>query len=222
MKRNVKIIIGVITCVIGLSFLLSNYYLSLKHEVFDDMNKLYYEQKVAINDAPTEVVDEENNEINSEIENNEESENEEPVLQEPTNDVSVTVESYIGYLNIPKIDLNRGFYSISSSQNNVNKNIYVHPASTFPSDSNNLILAAHSGTSSISYFKNLYKLELEDDIYLEYNSIKYHYKIKDIYNVSKNGSVGLRINKNVSTLTLITCTKNDKNSQTIYISELVK
>ena len=148
--------------------------------------------------------------------------NEEPVVQEPTNDVSVTVESYIGYLNIPKIDLNRGFYSISSSQNNVNKNIYVHPASTFPSDSNNLILAAHSGTSSISYFKNLYKLELEDDIYLEYNSMKYHYKIKDIYNVSKNGSVGLRINKNVSTLTLITCTKNDKNSQTIYISELVK
>ena len=222
MKRNVKIIIGVITCVIGLSFLLSNYYLSLKHEVFDDMNKLYYEQKVAINDAPIEVVDEENNEMNSEIETNEETENEEPVVQEPTNDVSVTVESYIGYLNIPKIDLNRGFYSISSSQNNVNKNIYVHPASTFPSDSNNLILAAHSGTSSISYFKNLYKLELEDDIYLEYNSIKYHYKIKDIYNVSKNGSVGLRINKNVSTLTLITCTKNDKNSQTIYISELVK
>ena len=52
--------------------------------------------------------------------------------------------------------------------------------------------------------------------------MKYHYKIKDIYNVSKNGSVGLRINKNVSTLTLITCTKNDKNSQTVYIRELVK
>lgn len=222
MKRNVKIIIGVITCVIGLCFIFSNYYLSLKHEVFDDMNRLYYEQKVAINDAPTEIINDENSEINNEIVNNEEPENDDPVVQEPNNAEEVVVESYIGYLNIPKINLNRGFYSISSSQNNVNKNIYVHPASTFPSDSNNLILAAHSGTSSISYFKNLYKLELDDDIYLEYNSMKYHYKIKDIYKVSKNGSVGLRINKNVSTLTLITCTKNDKNSQTVYISELVK
>ena len=34
MKRNVKIIIGVITCLSGLSLMFSNYYLSLKHDKF--------------------------------------------------------------------------------------------------------------------------------------------------------------------------------------------
>ena len=231
MERNVKIVIGVIACLIGICFICSNYYLSLKHEVFDDMNKLYYEQKVAINEELSEIVAEGNDNDSSEnevvtepVHNEEENNNNEPPIEntEPTTVPPAEVESYIGYLSIPKIDLNRGFYSINSKQNNVNKNIYVHPASTFPSDSNNLILASHSGTSSISYFKNLYKLVLDDDIYLEYNSIKYHYKIKDIYKVTKNGSVGLRINKNISTLTLITCTKNDKNSQTVYIAEIVK
>ena len=219
MKRNVKIIIGVITCLSGLSLMFSNYYLSLKHEIFDNMNKLYYEQLIAESDIIEElddvILEEEKQDVVVE----------QPVIEEPIKEEVIKpvpyVQSYIGYLRVPKINLNRGFYNINSELNDVSKNIYVHPASTFPSDSNNLILASHSGTSSISYFKNLFKLELGDDIYIDYNNKEYHYKIKDIYKVSKTGTVGLRINKDVSTVTLITCTKDDKNSQTVYICELV-
>ena len=42
MEKNVKIIIGIVISLLGIIVLGSDYYLSLKHEVFDDMNKLYY------------------------------------------------------------------------------------------------------------------------------------------------------------------------------------
>ena len=125
-------------------------------------------------------------------------------------------------MNIPKINLQRGFFDINSKYNNVNKNIYVHPSSSYPNSMNgNLILAAHSGTISISYFKNLYKLQPNDDIYVNYKNKEYHYKIKKIKKKEKTGTVSIQRNKNVSTLTLITCSKNDSKTQTVYICELV-
>ena len=223
MERNVKIIIGVIISVLGIVIIGSDYYLSLKHEVFDDMNKAYYEQNVVISDEPEEI----NNDNQEDVDNNNEeivNNNQGSIVEiDDGKNNSQIVENYIAYLKIPKIELNRGFYNITSTLNNVNKNIYVHPASTFPNDAsgNNLILASHSGSSSISYFKKLYKLELEDDIYLEYNGKTYHYKIKNIYTVPKDGTVALRVKQDVSTISLITCTKGDSKTQTIYISELV-
>lgn len=223
MERNVKIIIGVIISILGIVIIGSDYYLSLKHEVFDDMNKAYYDQNIDISASLEEI----NNNNQEDISNNDEtndSSNQEPIV-EPDNkkNNNQNVENYIAYLRIPKIELNRGFYNTTSTLNNVNKNIYVHPASTFPNDvsGNNLILASHSGSSSISYFKKLYKLELEDDVYLEYNGKTYHYKIKNIYTVPKDGTVALRIKQDVSTISLITCTKGDNKTQTIYICELI-
>lgn len=229
MEKNSKIIIGVIVSLIGIVIIGSDYYLSLKHEAFDKMNKAYYEQNVAITDAPEEI--DNNGQNNSEIDNTTNTDDEivnntteTPIVNpDKENNTTQVIENYIAYLRIPKIELSRGFYSITSSLNNVNKNIYVHPASTFPSEGkgNNLILASHSGSSSISYFKKLYKLEQEDDVYLEYNGSTYHYKIKNIYTVPKDGTVALRINQDVSTISLITCTKGDNKTQTIYICELV-
>ena len=74
---------------------------------------------------------------------------------------------------------------------------------------------------AVSFFKNLYLLNIDDYVYIEYNGIKYTYKIVNIYDVAKTGKAEIIRNKNVSTLTLITCTKNNKKAQTIYISELI-
>ena len=223
MERNVKIIIGVIISIVGIVIIGSDYYLSLKHEVFDDMNKAYYEQNVVISDEPEEINNGNYEEMNDDEDTNIDNQ-EQPVIEpDNKNNNNQNVENYIAYIMIPKIELNRGIYSITSTLNNVNKNIYVHPASTFPNNvsGNNLILASHSGSSSISYFKKLYKLELEDDVYLEYNGKTYHYKIKNIYTVLKDGTVSLRVKQNVSTISLITCTKGDSKTQTIYICELI-
>lgn len=223
MEKNVKIIIGVIISIVGIVIIGSDYYLSLKHEVFDDMNKAYYEQNVVIADEPEEINSGNHEEINDD-EDTTTNNQEQPVIEpDNKNNNNQNVENYIAYIMIPKIELNRGIYNTTSTLNNVNKNIYVHPASTFPNDvsGNNLILASHSGSSSISYFKKLYKLELEDDVYLEYNGKTYHYKIKNIYTVLKDGTVALRVKQNVSTISLITCTKGDSKTQTIYICELI-
>ena len=64
---------------------------------------------------------------------------------------------YIAVLEIPKINLKRGFLDINSRYNNVKYNVTVIKGSTFPGEpNNNLILAAHSGVCSICYFDKLF------------------------------------------------------------------
>ena len=89
-------------------------------------------------------------------------------------------------------------------------------------ENGNLILAAHSGTSHISYFKNLYKLTTNDQFYILYNNLKYVYNIANIYTVPKTGQVEIQRNLNKTVATLITCTKNDDTTQTVYIGELIR
>ena len=73
-----------------------------------------------------------------------------------------------------------------------------------------------------SYFKNLYKLSLNDTAVVYYKNVKYTYKIVKIYKQPKDGSIAIYRDYNKTTLTLITCTKDDKKSQTVYVAELVK
>lgn len=211
MKRNAKITLGVILCFIGVCLLFSTYFMTLKHEVFNDYNEALYEETLKLSQN-VEIINEEETTTSA-------------VLTEPittTNETVITSkENYIGTIRIDKINLKRGFYDINSKKNNVDKNIFVHETSTFPDQSNNnLILLAHSGSSSISYFKNLYKLDLGDEVIINYNNKDYNYKIKNIYTILKDGTAVIKRNKDKSTLVLITCTKNDKTTQTVYICEL--
>lgn len=219
-NKHAKKTISVLIIFIGLCILSSTYYNTKKNEVFDDMNKLYYEQIVSL-DEVEEVAKEENISI-------EEPQVEEPQVEENATTTTTTKpiidysKYYIGFIKIPTINLEHGFLDKNSKYNNVNKNIYVHPSSDYPDVKNgNLIMASHSGTSSISYFKNLYKLKENDDVYISYRNKEYHYVIKRIYKDKKDGTVAIRRNYDKTTLTLITCTKNDKKTQTIYICELV-
>ena len=131
-------------------------------------------------------------------------------------------EDYIMVLEIPKINLKRGIYDIKSSKNDVNLNIEIINSSDMPNVNNsNLILASHSGTSSISYFKNLDKLELGDYSYIYYENKKYVYKVVNIYEVKKNGAIEIIRDNNKNTLTMITCDKDNYDKQIVYISELI-
>ena len=59
-----------------------------------------------------------------------------------------------------------------------------------------------------------------DEAYVYYKNIKYTYKIVKIYKQPKNGTIAIYRDYNKTTLTLVTCTKNDKKTQTVYIAEL--
>ena len=143
--------------------------------------------------------------------------------EEISQNINTTNKDYFGYIEIPKINLTQGLVKIESKNNNVNKNIQTIYPSNYPDVNNgNLILAAHSGTSSIAYFKHLYLLNNNDQVNVIYNNEKYIYNITNIYTVPKNGQVAIYRDLNKTTLTLITCTKNDNTTQTVYISELIR
>ena len=86
-------------------------------------------------------------------------------------------------------------------------------------DKGNLILASHSGNSKISYFKNLNKLKINDDVIIYYQGNDYIYKVKNIYEIEKTGKAIILKNNEKKTLTLITC-KHNTNKQIVIICEL--
>ena len=123
---------------------------------------------------------------------------------------------YFAILEIESIALKRELYEINSKENNVNKNIFVHKKSIFPDQKNSyIILAAHSGNGHNAYFQDLYKLQLKDEIKLYYDNYIWIYEIIDIEYQNKTGILYLK-EENEDMITLITCTKNNSTTQTIY------
>ncbi len=130
---------------------------------------------------------------------------------------------YIGILEIPKINLTQGFVDKNSKYNNVDYNLQIIKPSSYPDvDRGNFIIASHSGSSSISYFKHLYKINQGDKVYVHYNNVKYTYEVVKIYKEPKNGYINVYRDITKTTLTLITCTKNDNTTQTVYICNLIE
>ena len=129
---------------------------------------------------------------------------------------------YDAILSIPQINLMRGIYTKEDKKNNIEENIMIHKDSIYPNiDNSNVILIAHSGNSSISFFKNLSKLNEDSLIEFYYKHVKYVYKINNWYDVDKNGEVEIKKETNKKTITLITCSQIDKYKQTIYIGYLI-
>ena len=86
-------------------------------------------------------------------------------------------EKYIASIKIPKINLEKGLVSKDNKNNNVKKNIQILKDSDSPEKENgNVILAAHSGTSKVAFFRDLYKLTIEDEVIITYNKKIYKYK----------------------------------------------
>lgn len=130
--------------------------------------------------------------------------------------------NYIGYLEIPKIRFKRGFVDVGSKYNDIKYNITISNVSNMPDvEGGNFIIYAHSGDAYISFFANLYKLEVGDYANVYYKDIKYTYQLVKIENVMKTGTVTLnRPNRNIKELTLITCTKDNDNEQTVYYFDI--
>lgn len=136
------------------------------------------------------------------------------------NKQSENQENYIAVLEISKINLKKGIYNKDSKNNDVSKNIKLIEESMMPDyENSNLILAAHNGTSRVSFFRNLPKLEINDIANVYYNGKKYSYSLINSYEVDKTGTVEIVRNLEKSILTLITC-KHGTDKQLVYIFEL--
>lgn len=205
-KRSHVLIIGSFFIFIGIIALSWNYLSTMKRDVYEEMRismmNSSMDTEEVIEDVPiVEKVDKK---------------------EETTTNNIIDYSKYLGVLEIPRIGLKRGFYNTDSKYNNIQYNVTMLGGSNLPDVENgNLILMAHSGDAYISYFAYLWMLGIGDHAYVTYNGRKYDYQIVNIYNVEKNGVAVIHRNKERTTLTLITCTKDNDFSQTIYILELV-
>ena len=199
-SQNIIAAIGAVIVLIGGFFLSYNYIQAKKIVAYDYMANAFYDG------TKVEIV---------------EGEEQKEELEEVALPEEVTNE-YIGYLNIPKINLTKGFLDVRSTENDVEKNILVVAGSNYPdTKKGNLILAGHSGTGWKAFFNDLYKLTNGDVAYITYKGKKYTYQIVNIYKQPKTGSIAIYRDYEKTTLTLITCTNWDSTSQTVYIAELV-
>lgn len=203
LSKNAKLTLSILFIFMGLCLILCTYFEKIKDNLFAEKSRTLIQEVVDFDeDAGQELSLEE--------------------------EVETPVQSgngrydYIGFLRIPSINLDRGFVSLDNPYNYVNYNIQLIRGSDMPDVKNgNLILAGHKGTSSVSYFSKLHNLSLGAQAQVEYNNKTYSYKLVNIYNVAKDGTVEIVRDPTKKTLTLITCTHLSKTEQTVYIFELI-
>ena len=124
-------------------------------------------------------------------------------------------DEIIGTLTIDKLNLSKKIYNINSSHNNVEENVTI-----LNDDMNLIVLAAHSGPGYIAFFNDLDKLELNDTVNLTYNNKKLVYKVTNIEEQPKDGTI--EINKtDKQRLILTTCSKKDKTKQLVVTTEKI-
>lgn len=210
-KLKKKILFSLILITIGISLLLNDYVVEKREKVFSQTNL-----------ELTRLLHEEEEKAKAiEAKKQEELKKEEEKKEEKTTTQITDYETYVGILEIPKINFSKGFYRKESSLNNVKFNIKILDSSNYPNEEKgNTIIIGHSGNYSNSYFALLYQLEVGDTATITYENKKYHYKIVNIYDDTKDGTVTIYRDESKTCLTLITCTKDDETKQTIYILEL--
>ena len=125
-------------------------------------------------------------------------------------------ENYIGVLEIPKLNLKRGFYAYESKENTVEKNIELISKNCYPNQDCPFILASHSGSSSIAFFKKLDQLTIEDKAIIHYLNESYEYKLTQIIHEPKTGTISI-LDTYKPQLILTTCNKKISTVQDIYI-----
>ena len=116
---------------------------------------------------------------------------------------------------IKKLNIKNNLYKKNSIHNNVDKNITILNDSIEPNKDNSILfIAAHSGTGKLAYFKNLDKLEINDEIIIIYDNKKYSYEVKEIWEEEKNGYIHVKKNEKKQ-LILTTCSPTKNNKQLI-------
>lgn len=179
-------------------------FICLLVNIFFDINKVKYKEN-NLNIAKEKVV------INKNINKFEEKKKTNKMIK----------NKYWGYIEIPKLKIYYGFYSLNDQKNQIKNGIEVMSGSSLPSiNGSNIVLVAHSGIAYNFLFDRLDVLGIEDEVNLYFNNIKYIYKVKRILKKDKKDILStIKTNKN--TLILITCDKKEKDKNLIVYLELI-
>ena len=154
---------------------------------------------------------------NEEIIQAEETYNE---IKDENNKENKKTINYTAILEIPTINLKQGVVNSTKNFNSINYAISVDKHSNYPNKEGNFILYAHSGNSSIAYFRNLNKVNINDRVYVYYNGIKYEYIITNKYEIEKTGKMEVVKSSNNKLITMITCISN-ANKQIVLVGKQI-
>ena len=191
--------IGIILLVIGVFLLLSYFlYYGYKNKEEKENIELYIES--------TSVVEVEEQIIVEEV-------------KEEKQDSTFWVD-YKAILEIPKINLKKGMVESTKNFSSINYAISIDKSSNYPDEEGNFILYAHSGNSKIAYFRNLNKLNVNDEVFVYYEGLKYSYQIINKYEIEKTGKMEVIRDSKRKLITMVTCISNT-NKQVVLIGEQI-
>lgn len=121
-------------------------------------------------------------------------------------------------LIIPSINLKRNVYTRNSVFNDVDQNVELLDGTII--DKNLFFLAAHSGNSEVSFFKDIDRLEKGDFVYLLIDGKELGYVVEKLFYIEKSGLMWY-VEGNYNLLYLITCSENDFSKQLVVECKLI-
>lgn len=147
--------------------------------------------------------------VDDENENNEQGESYADLLN---------IGESLGYITIPKIDVNLPIYN-GTSQDVLSKGVGHMEQSSYPLGgvSTHCVLTGHRGLPSAVLFTDLDKLEIGDEFYLHVLDEILAYKVDQIKVVEPNESGDLEIIDGKDYCTLVTCTPYAINSHRLLV-----
>lgn len=141
-------------------------------------------------------------------------------VEEPKKEEKQVELDYKAILEIPSINLKRGLVESTKGFKSINYAISIDNSSNYPNTSGNFILYAHSGNAYYSYFRNLGYVNINDNIYVYYQGIKYFYKVYKIYEIDKTGTMDIIRPADEKIITLLTC-KNGTEKQIVVLGKQI-
>lgn len=147
--------------------------------------------------------------VDDESENNEQGESYADLLN---------IGESLGYITIPKIDVNLPIYN-GTSQDVLSKGVGHMEQSSYPlgGESTHCVLTGHRGLPSAVLFTDLDKLEIGDEFYLHVLDEILAYKVDQIKVVEPNEFGDLEIIDGKDYCTLVTCTPYAINSHRLLV-----
>lgn len=197
---------------IGKFLILGAILIIVSNYVYIYLNNNYNKQNVDKYIKETSAIVENEEIIQAEKTNNE--------IKDENNKENNKTINYTAILEIPSINLKQGVVNSTKNFNSINYAISVDKHSNYPDKEGNFILYAHSGNSSIAYFRNLNKVNINDKVYVYYNGIKYEYIITNKYDIKKTGTANIIKSNTDKYITLITCNPNKDGYQIVIIGKI--
>lgn len=227
MRKKVKIVFILLMSIVALGIILSS--LISNSYIEDNQKNVIEEYKKNVQSTPYETLEKEK----------EKAKNYNKLLVENTiittgpfnqeteeiednygyyNILNIGKDNVIGYINIPKIDVNLPIYH-DTSEEVLKKGVGHLQNTSFPigGEGTHSVLLGHTGLPTAKLFTDLDKLEVGNVFYVEVLGEKLAYEVDQIKVVKPEETSDLLINPTKDYITLVTCIPYGENTHRLLV-----